>query len=791
MIRNYLKLAFLNLQNNKLYSFINIGGLCLGLAACILIMFYVSHEYSYDKFHADSARIYQLEGKAKFGDQTIFMQNFSPVVSGAMVEKSPSVEAGLRIYSEYKPLIAKTVEETPQSFSESNFFYTDQNFFNFFSFNLLKGNKETVLNSPFSLVISEDIAKKYFGDSNPIGKHLEVIKDSTYQFQVTGIVENSPSNSSIQSRFITSIATMEKMKENEQNFRSQIFQGGSFATFLKLDNAKNLARVSETAQMLSKQANSQSKDEYSLAAFENKHLKSRKDTGIKYLNVFPLIALLILLLALINYMSLTTARADSRAKEVGVRKVNGASRKHIALQFYVESALYVSLSFILAGILSYFLEKPFFNMLDIEIDRSFFFHPVFLGILGVIYIITILLAGIYPSIIMSSFKPIENFRKKSQERFGGNMVRKICTTVQFTIAVVLIIGGFIIKQQMDYLKTLNTGLDRTEILMVPLQKSIGNNSQAFRNEIEKIPGVRNTAISNNPMYDGYDIFYASTQNTESLALPLMQVDNHFLNILNVNWKFKPANEELITSSKKIIINETAIEKFSLSHDPRGEFIELAGSPQEIVGVVKDFNYSSLENPIDALGLKISKRNEISGTGCLYIKYSDKGDLPGLISSITKSYKKYDSEAPFDYQFMDDKFDALFKSEERLSRMFSLFIILTIIIAGLGLLGLTTFSAQQRIKEIGVRKVLGASVYQITTLLSKDFIKLTALAVLIASPVAWFLANKWLQGFAYQTEIEWPVFILSGLFAVSLTLVIVCFQTIKAATANPVKNLRTE
>jgi putative ABC transport system permease protein len=392
---------------------------------------------------------------------------------------------------------------------------------------------------------------------------------------------------------------------------------------------------------------------------------------------------------------------------------------------------------------------------------------------------------------MSSFNPIENFRKKSQGKFGGNLIRKICTTVQFTVAVVLIIGGFIIKQQMDYLKTLNTGLDRSEILIVPLQKSMGNNSQAFRNEIEKIPGVKNTAISNNQIYDGYDIFFAAAENTESLALPLIQVDDHFLNVLDVKWKLKPANEALITAGKKLIINETAIEKFKLSQDPRGEFIELAGSPQEIVGVVKDFNYASLENPVDALGLKISKRNQFSGQGCLYIKYRNTANLPELIASIANSYNKYDPETPFDYQFMDDKFNALFKSEERLSRMFSFFIILTVIIAGLGLLGLATFTAQQRVKEIGVRKVLGASVLQITTLLSIDFIKLTTLAVLIASPVAWFLANKWLQDFAYQTEIEWPVFLFSGVFAVSLTLCIVCFQAIKAAIANPVKSLRTE
>ena len=787
MLRNYIKIAWRNLTKNKLYGIINIGGLSLGLTACILIMFYVSHEHSYDKFHADSERIYQLEGETEFGNQTFSMESFTPIVAGALIERSPSVEAGIRISSEHKPVIVKTTEGTLQSFSESNFFYTDDNFFSFFSFNLIQGNKEMVLNRPFSLVISEDVAKKYFGKSDPIGRKLEVIKDSTYLFQVTGIAENSPSNSSIKIGFITSIATMEKMKENEESFSWSIFQGGNFATFLKLNNVSNVKSVSETAQKLG----SQGKFKYSLASLKDKHLKSKKDNGIKYLDVFPLIALLILLLALINYMSLSTARANSRAKEVAVRKVNGAYRKNIALQFYVESALYVSISFIIAGILSYILEKPFFNLLNIEIDGGFFFHPIFLIILGVIFIVSILLAGIYPAFVMSSFNPIENFREKSQGKFGGNLIRKASTIVQFTVAVVLIIGGLIIKQQMDYLKTLNTGLDRSEILLLPFLESIGNNSEAFRTEIEKIPGVKSTAISNSPIYDGYSVYFASAANTEPLALPLMEVDDEFLNILDVKWKLKPASEELITTSNKIVINETAIEKFKLSQDPRGEFVELMGSPLEIVGVVKDFNYASLEKPIDALGLKISKRNQFSGTGCLYIKYSKTQNLPSLITSIANSYIKYDSKTPFNYQFMDDKFDALFKSEERLSRMISFFIILTIIIAGLGLLGLATFTAQQRVKEIGVRKVLGASVLQITTLLSKDFIKLTALAVLIASPVAWFLANGWLQDFAYQIEIEWPVFLFSGVLAIFFSLSIVCFQALRAAIANPIKNLRKE
>lgn len=794
MIRNYFKIAFRNLRSHKLYSFINIGGLSLGLTACILIMFYVSHEHSYDQFHTDADKIYTLRAKTLFGSDTIYMQKFSVRTAELIADKSPSVESAQRIYSEYKPVVIKSTGEDTKAFSEEGLFYADADFFNFFSFNLKQGNKNTALKDPFSIVISEDIAHKYFGDENPIGQNLEIKKDSTYQFKVTGVVKDSPSNSSIDTRLITSISSLQKMKENTRDFTSQILQPGSFTTYLKIKDPKDVTKVLATTNQLSKEGYSEAKEEFLLYPFTDTHHKYSHSSIVKYLDSFPLIADLILFLALINYMSLTTARAASRSKEIGIRKVNGASRKNIALQFYVESAIFISLSFIIAGALSYFLKDPFFRMLDIKIDSSFFFNPDFTLILGGIFILSILLAGLYPAIVMSSFKPIDNFRQKLQHGFGGNMVRKVCTTLQFVIAVVLIIGGIIIQRQMSHLRNIDTGLNRSDIVMLPIQRSMGNNIGAFRSEIEKLPAVKNTALSNFPIYKGYNMYFASSENTESTGLPTMSVDDHFFEVLDAQWKFPPASQQLISQPKKLVINESAIEKFHLNPDPRGQVIKMANSPFEVVGVVKDFNFETLSSPITALGMMVSKKdaaaNEYS-SGCLYIKYAQKAGLTSFINDLKSIYGSYDTESDFNYQFMDDAFNAMFKSEEKLAHIFNIFIILTILIAGMGLLGLATFSAQQRIKEIGIRKVLGASVFQITSSLSIEFLKLVLLAIIIASPIAWYFGQNWLDNFAYRINIDAWTFIFASIFTVGIAVLTISIQTLKAAKSNPVKSLRSE
>lgn len=793
MIRNYFKIAFRNLRKNKLYSFINIGGLSLGLTACILIMFYVSHEHSFDQFHKDADQIFTLRGKSLFGSDTVFIQNFSAATAEMTKERSAFVDESIRIFEEYKPLIIRRTGNDPKSFSEEGFFYTDQNYFDFFSFPLLKGNAETALKDPFSLIISEEIATKYFGNENPIGQVLQVEKDTLYTYTVKGVIAKSPSNSSIQNKFIASISSLEKSKGNERLFSPSIVRGGAFKTFFRINDISKGDKVAQTITQLSQEGDEASKDEYFLYPLTETHLNYTNNSGIGYLDVFPLIAGLILLLALINYMSLTTARAASRSKEIGIRKVNGASKKEIAFQFYIESALFISISFIVAGLLSFLLKDFFFSLLDISIDSSFFLNGNFIAILISVYFLSILAAGLYPAIIMSSFRPVDNFRKVQNE-LGGNMVRKVCTTLQFIIAVILIIGGITIKEQMHHLQSVNTGLNRSEILMIPLEKSMGTKIPAFQNELEKIPEIKGTSISGYPIYGGYDMFYASSENTEPMALPFMNVDKNFFDVLQVEWKMKPKDLIMAEQPKKLVINEQAIEKFKLAQDPRGQNIEMAEAPFEVVGVVKNFHYSSLDMPIDALAMMVSKNDMSSNdfdSGNLYVKYERTAVLPDLIKNIEATYKKFDSEKDFSYRFMDDAFNSMFKSEQRLAHIFNIFVVLTIIIAGLGLLGLATFSAQKRIKEIGIRKILGASVLQITSSLSLSFLKIVFVAIVIAVPIAWLLARNWLNNFVYRIDLNIWIFLLASLATMFIAILTVSFQAIKAARSNPVKSLRTE
>ncbi|MAZ27622.1 MAG: hypothetical protein CL868_11170 [Cytophagaceae bacterium] len=798
MIRNYIKIAWRNLQRNKLYGFINIGGLALGLCACLLILFFVGHEKSYDTFHTDADRIFSMRASFKMGDNTMNMQAFNSVVGTMVQENSPAVEATVRMNNMYEPVVVGNRQFTGAKHAEKNFSFADANFFEFFSFDLLQGEKDKVLKKPYSLVISRKMARKYFGESQPIGQTLEVKIDSVYTFTVTGIAEDTRSNSTIQTDFIASLNSMRTIKKFDRDFEYSSFRGGSFPTFVKLKDSGTEAQVVKTINELSKQASEEADETYSLMNITQKHLTESSTGQSKYLKVFPLIALLIVLLALINYLSLSTARASLRAKEIGVRKVNGASRKSVALQFYVESTLYVVLAFFLAIVLTAALQSYFFDLLNIEIDTSFFLNGRFLITLGVLFMITVILTGLYPAVLMSSFNPIDNLRSKFSKKTGGITLRQTCTVVQFIIAVGLIISGLIIQQQINFMRNVDIGLNRSNVLMLPLQNTIGTNSTAFRNEVASLPQVQQTAVARQAMYRGYDIFFASSDGkNDDVALPIFSIDEHFLKTLQVQWKIKPEDLSRLSGEKTIIINTTTIKEFGLSPNPIGEKIHMGVEDYEIVGVTKDFNFSSLDAPIQPLALFTTSESNANTEllsargGCIYVRFSPKTNLQNMLAKIEDIYAKYDKESPFEYEFMDDAFDATFRSEQRLAYIFNIFIVLTFVIAGMGLFGLATFTAQQKFKEIGIRKVLGASVYQITSLLSLGFLKLVCIAILIASPLAWYFMRDWLQDFTYRTQIEWWVFLLAGTITLFITILTVGFETIRAAMANPVKSLRSE
>lgn len=797
MFKNYLKIALRNLKNQKLYSLINISGLAIGLAVCMMIMLYVTHEMTYDRFHKNGDKIYKLQANLKIGGNTMNMDYMS-YSSGPIVKQGQSqVTAYMRTLGYFKPVIVYNPLTPADKFSEKKLLFADTDFFNFFSFKLLSGRANDVLKKPFSVVLSRDMAKKYFGNADPVGKTITLKTDSAYTYQVTGVAENNPSNSSIEYNFITSGASLLAMKEAKQYKGAQDLGPGSFDLYLQLKNAADTASLRQGLQAVVKKDKDGPETHFSLSPLTSLHLNNNYGdySNLKYLKIFPLVAILILLLALVNYMSLTTARATLRAKEVGVRKVSGASRKTIAAQFYVESGLFTCLSFILGYGLCYAFKPWFLNVLELKIDNSFLYSPVVLVLLFGLFILTALISGIYPSVVLSAFKPVVTLKGKMSRQTGGTMVRKVFTTLQFSIAVGLIICGIIIDRQLYYLRHADTGMNRENVIMIPVGSSFGANYPAFNKDVQSLAGISSVATSHYAMFGGFDMYFLEGNKPgENIPLAAMSVDAKFIPTLGLKWKFEPIRNTNLADPNKVIINEAAIADLKLAANPIGSFLKSGNRKMEVAGVLKNFNFSSMESKVVGLGLFIAADTAKAWRGTtsnLFARINPHTNLPTLIASIQNLYKKYDQDTPFNYTFMDEAFNKQYKAEDRLASIFGVFTYITIMLATLGLFGLAAFTIEQRTKEIGIRKILGAKLSAITTLLSKDFLKLVVLSVIIASPVAWWAMHQWLQNFAYRIAIPWWVFAVAGFIAVFATLITISYHAIKAAMANPVNSLRNE
>jgi putative ABC transport system permease protein len=798
MIINYIKIAWRNLVKQKLYSAINISGLAVGLAVCMMIMTYVAHEMSYDRFHRDADRIFEPYAMLKMGGMQLDMQNFS-YASGPLIKQSqPAVQAAMRTLPWFgqDQVVVSQPGKAANKFVEKNLLFADADFFNFFSFKLISGAPGDVLKRPFTVVLSEDMAQKYFPSQDPVGKTIAIRTDSAYNYQVTGVAANAPSNSSIKFNFVTSLASLQAMKEAPRYAGVPGVGSGSYTLYLKLKQAADtttLTRSLNAAFFNNKGADAM---KFALTPLVDVHLNSfNSASNLKYLKIFPLVALLILLLALVNYMSLSTARATLRAKEVGVRKVSGASRKSIAAQFYVESALFTILSFIIGYLLCYLITPWFLNTIQLKIDSSFLYSPLVLGLLAGLLLLTILIAGLYPSLVLSAFKPVVTLKGKMGKQSGGVMVRKVFTTLQFAISVGLIICGIVIDRQLYFFRHADTGVNKDNVVMIPIGSKVGKNYPALKRDIQSLGGVSNVATSHYGMFSSFDMnSYNGKTKGETVMLVAMAVNDQFISTVGLKWKYPPGPNALQASRKKILINEEAITALHLPPNPVGSIVQSGNQKVEITGVLKNFNFTSMESAIRPLAMTILSDTDsyFQRFGCdLFAKIKPHTNLPTLLGKMQTIYKKYDAETPFSYQFMDDAFNAQYKAEDRLASIFSIFTYITIILATLGLFGLAAFTIEQRNKEIGIRKVLGASVASINTLLSGDFLKLVLLSIIIASPVAWWAMHNWLQNFAYRITIQWWVFALAGAVAVITAIVTVSYHAIKAAIANPVDSLRSE
>ena len=788
MVKSYLKISWRNLVHNKVYSFINITGLAIGLAVCMLIVLYVGHEYSYDRFHKNAERIFSVKSKIKLGNDSLYLTQLPYTTPVELQQAEPCVEAFLRVRQEREAIIQNN-QEPSLKFAENKFFFTDANFFTFFSFKLQQGNNEQVLQNPFSVVISQNIAKKYFRDENPVGKTIRY--NNSYDFIVTGVAGKIPSNSSIEFDFITSISSLYSIAAKDGG---QAMEENNFSTYFLLKQPSDINKVEQQLLRLGQPKN-KAIGRYIGTPLTSLRLSEGTDnSNTKYLKIFPFVAALILILALINYMSLSTARSTTRTKEIGVRKVLGADRKMIAGQFFVESVLFTSIAFALGYVLCTLFRPLFFDLMQINIDGSFLLNQYILLSFGFLFMITAILAASYPSILLSAYRPVVVLYGKLGRQSGGISVRKFFTVFQFSISVILIVCGIVINKQIDFFRNTDTGVNRENIVLIPFTSNAAKHYEALKRGLSSISATRQVSTALHPMYKGYDMMGTKATGTgQFVFIPWMLVDQDFISLLGLQWKIEPQDPLFYNNDSAVILNETALQKLGMGNDAVGRKMD---DELTVAGVVKDFNYTSLQNKIEALCLFVTNDNDSSSVwmkngGCFFVKINPNVNISRFINDARSVYGKYDSESPFTYNFLDDAFDAMYKAEDRLLKLLTAFTVFAIFIACLGLFGLAAFMVIQRTKEVGVRKVLGASVAQVTFLLSKDFAKLVLVSVVIASPLAWWIMDKWLTAFAYRTPISWWVFGITACITLSVALITISVQAIKTAVANPVTSLRTE
>lgn len=800
MIKNYFKIAFRNLLRYKGFSFINIFGLATGMACSLLIFLFVKDEISYDRFHKNAENIYRIvkdfvnDDGSRLPDATT-----PPAVAPAIQKEIPEVQNVTRVFPGWgRDFLIKYGDK---NFLEQNLYRVDSSFFDVFTFPLLKGNAKTAFTNINSIVLTQSAAKKYFGNEDAIGKTLSV--DDLGDMMVSGVLKDIPSNSHFHFDFLISVRKFPGDFDGNWNWYN-------FYTYAKLKPNTDVAAFTKKLQDIYKRNDRDAKNIFYTQRLTDIHLTSNLKWELEpnsdklYVYVFTIIAIFIILIAGINYVNLSTAKASVRAKEVGVRKVAGAFRSSLVNQFLIESIITSLIAAILAVIIAQLL-LPVVNNLTLK-------HLTVIGNPSVLVYMTLaalflgVIAGFFPAVYLSSFKPILVLKGLKFSEKGTLNVRKALVIVQFTISIVLIIGALIISQQMQFILSAKLGLNKDEVLIVK-NSFAAQDRRAFLNEISQLPGVKKATAA-----DGV----VGGQNwTNGMRLKGSQ-NSQLINFLSVGYDFTEAmgmqiKEGRSFSSKfpadtmnngipggpldqnigSVMVNETAVKDLGIPEPVIGKQL-LWGDDNDtmyyvtIVGVLKDFHFTSLKNQIKPFAFINNPRRQWYFT----IKLST-DNLKATVAQLENTWKKFSSDRPFEYTFLDETYTKLYQSETRFQKVFISLVVLGIIIACLGLLGLSTFAAQRRVKEIGIRKVLGASAASVVTLLSKDFLKLVIIALILAIPIAWFAMNKWLQDFAYRIHIQWWVFMIAAFITILIAWITISTQAFKAASANPVKSLRTE
>jgi putative ABC transport system permease protein len=809
MIKNYLMVAWRNLLKNKIYSFLNITGLAVGLASFLLIALYMMDELSYDRYNTHADRIYRINSDIKLGGGELHLPVTSDMMGQLLIKDYPAIEQYTRIYNSNGN---KLIKKGNVFIIENRVAHVDSTFFDVFTLPVISGNTHTALNEPNTVVITESTAKKYFGSTEVLGKTIETKDDKNPLYKITAVIKDIPSNSHFHFDFMFTMknAGYQWGQLTSHNFHTYLLlkKGADYKQLEKkfdqyidkyvLPSVRQFIKINSMDEF--KKAGNRL--EYSMIPLTQIHLHSDRSFelspsgNIQYVYIFAAVALFILLIACINFMNLTTARSAGRAKEVGIRKVLGTERRFLIFQFLTESTLMVIFSLILAIVIAYLVLPLFNDVASKSMSLGSLFSPYILPLLIALPLVVGLLAGSYPAFFLSAFRPIEVLKGKLRLGSSSGGLRSVLVVFQFVTSIVLIVGTLVIYKQLNYIQTKDLGYSKDQVLTINNTYTLGDQATAFKNSVLQMTGVQSGTLSSflpvsNSSRNDNTYFKEPTMDISgSIDMQAWRIDYDYLKTLGIQIiKGRGFSKEYGSDSTAVIINETT-EQFLGYADPIGKKIYKSDEPGKIeastiIGVVKNFNFESLKQGIGPLSFFLSKR---SGMASFKVNTAN---VTVLINKIETLWKQMSPGMPFTYSFLDESFNEMYQSEQRVGKIAIIFSTLAILIACMGLFGLATFIAEQRTKEIGIRKVLGASVQGIVSLLSKDFLKLVAIAFVIAAPLSVWIMNRWLNDFTYRIQLAWWIVGIAGVLALLIALFTVSFQAIRAAVANPAKSLHSE
>lgn len=783
MIRNYIKIAGRNIKNNKGYTFLNILGLATGITAAVLIFLWIENEVAYNDYFTNKESIYEVKNIQTYGEN-VNVFNATPGPLKTNLEKDIPGIANVSSRNYEANLLFSREDKNLKEYG----YYVDSEFFSIFNFEFIQGSLSKPFSGLHSLVITESMAEKFFGSTDIIGQSLMV--EGKNQYVVSGVIKDLPKNTSLKFNWLAPF-------ENYANQTDGLERWGNnmLVTYVQLEENADLQSINDqlSGYLKSKYETDAKLWLYPMSRwrlfnrFEN---GQEVDGRITYVRLFFFIAIIILIIACINFMNLATARSEKRAKEIGVRKVMGAQRSRLIYQFLSESIIMAFISTILAVILIYIFLKPFNQLVNqkLSLDFTNSFHVVSLLVIAMI---SGLLAGSFPSYYLSSFKPVKVLKGKKIKSDGANLIRKGLVVFQFSVSIILIIATIIIFSQINHVKNRDFGLDTDQLLFLPATDNLKKNFAAFKNEILKFNDIEAVAMSrhtpinihNNSGSIGWEgkrpdqevlitTEFVSTDYIETTGMKIIQGKD-----------FSPNPE---TDSLNVIINKQFADLFE-HENVIGKYVAYGSTNLNVIGVIDDFMF----NNIYGNGMPMLLYSSPSSARYINVRMKKDADISGLLAALESKVKQFDNENPFEYTFANEDLEQFYANENLIGKLARIFAVLAIIISCLGLFGLSAFTAEQRVKEIGIRKVLGANVNNVVALLSKDFLKLVGIACIIAFPVAWWAGNDWLKDYPYRIDISIWIFLVAGIAAIGIALVTVSFQAIKAAMSNPIKNLRTE